>query len=72
MITWRQKVKVLRENGHHVVYHGSGSYTFYEYDQFKFNGNDKEDQALAREMINLDYDIIMLKAKEEKLSDRNN
>lgn len=72
MITWRQKVKVLRENGHHVVYHGGSSYTFYEYDQFKFNGNDKEDQALAREMINLDYDIIMLKAEEEELSDRNN
>jgi len=72
MITWRQKVKVLRENGHHVVYHGGGSYTFYEYDQFKFNGTDKEDQALAREMINLDYDIIMLKAEEEELSGRNN
>jgi len=41
---------------------GGGHYRFQEYDEFTFT-NDKDDQALARAMVNLDYDIEVLKMR---------
>jgi len=61
--SWRTKVHLLRETGHHIVYSGGGGhYRFQEYDEFTFT-NDKDDQALARAMVNLDYDIEVLKMR---------
>ena len=65
--SYRDKLVILDGFGFKSKYHLSfGSTVIDEYDNFKFSGS-KDDQALAKEMIDLDYDTIWLKEQNGEL-----
>lgn len=65
-MTWKIKLKKLIEAGHIIEYSISGANIgVSRYDEFTFKKGDKIDQGLAKEMMNLDYDILWLKAQEK-------
>ena len=58
--TLSSKLEHLKAYGHKITYHKSGGkYIITRYDEFSFV-NTKEDQDLAREMLNLDFEILLL------------
>ena len=69
-VHWKRKILYLQLLGHDIVYKiDYRKYVFLRYDEFTFKNNE-EDQALAREMINLDYDTLMIKFGEEAAKEK--
>lgn len=57
-------IETLQFHGHTIRwYHSCSKIIIERYDEFTFSPRDAEDQRLAKEMINLDYDILVLSAK---------
>lgn len=66
-MTYEKKIISLVNFGHSINYHYSvwstgRAIVVDEYDDMKFNKS-RADQNIARELINLDYDILCLKTK---------
>lgn len=54
-------LETLEFHGHVIRwYHNLSKIVIERYDEFTFNPRDAEDQRLAKEMANLDYDILLL------------
>lgn len=66
-MTYEKKIISLNNAGHVIDYHYTvscniRSIVIDKYDEFKIKKT-KEDQRIAREMINLDYDILCFETK---------